>query len=69
MNLDKQQTELINRIEREISNLKDEIRSAERGLLKKRIRLEELDEQKRLLTHYGLNPPDSPVMINNWWVK
>ncbi len=69
MNLDKQQTKLINRINQEIDDLKYEIRIIERRLLKKRIRLEELAEQKRLLTHYGLNPPDSPVMINNWWSK
>jgi len=69
MDIDKQQTKLLNRLNHEMGDLRDEIKSCERSLLKKRIQLEELDEQKRLLTHYGISAPENAASMNGWWSK
>lgn len=69
MNSDKQQIKLLNKINREIGDLKDELHSLERSLLKKRIALEALEEQKRLLTHYGLTLPENDNGLNGWWIR
>jgi hypothetical protein len=69
VNLDKQQTKLLNSINRDLADLKDELRNMERSIIKKRVRMEKLEEQKRLITHYGLIEPGDGNEVKQWWTK